>query len=128
MYAKKEVRTSQDRTLVYSTDPQKNQKCPKCKFLISECTCQSHHLIRLSSFTATLRIEKAGRGGKTVTVIDRLPREEKFLKNFARTLKTRCGSGGTYRIENGFGLVEIQGDKRDLIRSIFQKEGIQYKG
>lgn len=78
-------------------------------------------------FTAVLRIEKTGRGGKTVTVIDKLPRSGDYLSRLAKMLKTRCGSGGTYKIEED-GRVEIQGDKRDMIRAIFEKEGIRFKG
>lgn len=79
------------------------------------------------SFTAVLRIEKTGRGGKTVTVIDKLPRSGDYLSRLAKMLKTRCGSGGTYKIEES-GMVEIQGDKREMIRAIFEKEKISYKG
>lgn len=79
-------------------------------------------------FTAVMRIEKNGRGGKTVTVIDRLPREEVFLKEWTKKLKNRCGSGGTYRREGKDGSIEIQGDKRELIREMFQRAGIQIKG
>ena len=79
------------------------------------------------SFIAVLRIEKTGRGGKTVTVIDKLPRSGDYLSRLAKMLKTRCGSGGTYKIEE-FGMVEIQGDKRQMIRAIFKNEKISYKG
>lgn len=78
-------------------------------------------------FTAVLRIEKTGRGGKTVTVIDRLPRSESFLDKLARRLKTRCGTGGTYKIDET-GVIEIQGDQREKIRGIFEKEKIRFKG
>ena len=63
-----------------------------------------------------------------MTVVDKLPRSEKFLEGLARKLKTRCGSGGTYRIKNGMGLIEIQGDKRELIRKVLAEEGIQTRG
>jgi translation initiation factor 1 len=77
---------------------------------------------------AVLRIEKQGRAGKTVTVIDRLPKNEVFLKNLTTTLKKRCGSGGTYLMDGKEGVIEIQGDKREIIRAALQKEGIQSKG
>ncbi len=80
------------------------------------------------NFIAKLRIEKQGRGGKTVTVISDLPKLEIFLKELTTLLKTRCGSGGTYRMDGKDGTVEIQGDKRDLIRAILEKEGITTKG
>ncbi len=80
------------------------------------------------NFIAILRIEKAGRGGKTVTVIDGLPKTEIFLKETTKKLKNRCGSGGTYSTEGREGLIEIQGDKRDLIRAYFEAEGVRVKG
>jgi translation initiation factor 1 len=117
-----------DSRLVYSSDPNLNKKCPKCKELVPECRCAKTPAVPKRDFTAVLRIEKNGRGGKIVTVIDKLPRSEKFLSELARTLKARCGSGGTYLVENGAGVIEIQGDKRERIRTILAKEGIPSKG
>lgn len=79
-------------------------------------------------FVAVLRIEKAGRGGKTVTVIDGLPKTEPFLKETTKKLKNRCGSGGTYSLEGREGVIEIQGDKRELVRAYFAAEGVKTKG
>ena len=42
-----------------------------------------------------LRIEKNGRGGKTVTVVCGFVGKEEELKELARMLKTRCGVGGS---------------------------------
>ncbi len=55
--------------------------------------------------------ETAGRGGKGVSVITGLPLAGDALDELARTLKRRCGSGGTVRD----GVIEIQGDHRDLL-------------
>lgn len=114
--------------LVYSSDPNLNQKCPKCKELISECTCSKEVEPKAYKFVAVLRIEKQGRGGKTVTVIDHLPKSEIFLKELTTKLKKKCGSGGTYLMNGNEGVIEIQGDKRDLIRELLAKEGITAKG
>jgi translation initiation factor 1 len=122
---------SKDTRLVYSTDPALNQKCPKCKELLSECTCAPElgaEKARASKFVAILRIEKAHRGGKTVTVIDGLPKSELFLKDLTTQLKKKCGSGGTYLMDGRDGMIEIQGDKRELIRAALAKQGIQTKG
>lgn len=115
-------------SLVYSTNPEKNKSCPKCKLLISECRCSSAQEKVPVSLTVVLRIERAGRGGKTVTVIDQLPKSEKYLKDLSRRLKTRCGTGGTYLMKGSGGQIEIQGDQRELIRVLLQKEGMQVKG
>ncbi len=104
--------------LVYSTDPNVTVKAAK----------EPDAPVVLSQVTAVLRIEKAGRSGKTVTVIDRLPLNEAFLKEWTVLLKKKCGSGGTYMMDKEHGVIEIQGDKRDLIRDTFVKKGIKVKG
>ena len=58
---------------------------------------------------------KAGRGGKTVTVVKNfvgigLPEKEQLAKAMQRT----CGTGGT--VKNG--QIEIQGDKREEVARI----------
>jgi translation initiation factor 1 len=122
---------ARDTRLVYSTDPALNKKCERCKELMPECTCSPDvgaEKAKASRFIAVLRIEKANRGGKTVTVIDCLPKSELFLKDLTTKLKKRCGSGGTYLTDGRDGVIEIQGDKRDLIRTTLEKEGIKHKG
>ena len=74
--------------------------------------------------TARLRIEKAGRKGKTVTVVESLPRNRTFLKDLAGELKRACGSGG----KAGESHVEIQGDHRDTIRERLRSKGWVVKG
>lgn len=117
---------SSDAKLVYSSDPSLNKKCPKCKNLIPECSCREE--APRSQITAVMRIEKQGRGGSTVTVVDRLPKQEKFLKDLASDLKKKCGSGGTYRLDGKDGIVEVQGDKRELIRKVLESKGMKVKG
>ena len=73
---------------------------------------------------ARLRIERAGRKGKTVTVVENLPRNSTFLKELAGELKRACGSGGTA----GERHVEIQGDHRDTIRDLLRSRGWVVKG
>jgi translation initiation factor 1 len=119
---------SKDTRLVYSTDPALNRKCEKCKEVVSECTCVAEVDPKSYKFVAVLRIEKQARGGKTVTVIDRLPKNELFLKNLTTTLKKKCGTGGTYSTSGKEGVIEIQGDKRELVRTLLLKEGITSKG
>jgi translation initiation factor 1 len=112
--------------LVYSTDQSLNLRCSRCKKLVSSCACADVQAFPGSAaIAAVLRIEKAHRQGKEVTVIDRLPASETFLKNTARELKKRCGCGGTYRITAHNGAIEIQGDKRDLLRKELTRLGIK---
>lgn len=119
---------SKDTKLVYSTDPELNRRCPKCKNLIVECECAPEVDPTTIQFTAVLRIEKKGRGGKTVSVVAKLPPSPTYLKDLAQKLKNRCGSGGTSKIEGQEGFVEIQGDKLTIIRSALQDLGIKFKG
>ena len=77
-----------------------------------------------AKIVAKLRIEKSGRGGKTVTVVYDLPNNQAFLKDLAGELKRACGAGGAV-IDSG---VEIQGDLRDRIRAALQKKGWTVKG
>ena len=52
---------------------------------------------------------KAGRKGKTVTLVTGLPPGD--LAGIARDLKRLCGSGGSVKD----GVVEVQGDHRDVV-------------
>lgn len=66
--------------------------------------------------------EKAGRGGKTVTVVAGfvgigLPEKEQLAKKMQKA----CGVGGTVKD----GRIEIQGDKRDEIARILSEAGFQ---
>lgn len=119
---------TKDTRLVYSTDPALNQKCAKCKELRPECRCVPEVDPKSYRFVAILRIEKNGRGGKTVTVIDQLPKNELFLKTLTTQLKKKCGSGGTYLMSGKEGVIEIQGDHRETIRQSLEKQGIKSKG
>lgn len=115
-----------DSRLVWSDDP-KDKKCPKCKEFMNQCTCEKQEFAG-SKFVVIFRLEKNGRGGKTVTVLDALPKNEIFLKDMTKELKSKCGVGGTYLMDGQHGVIEIQGDKRVQIKAIFDKKGIKYKG
>jgi len=77
-----------------------------------------------AKIVAKLRVEKSGRGGKTVTVVDGLPRNRELLKQLAGELKRACGTGGT----TGDTHVEIQGDQREAIRALLVAKGWAVKG
>jgi translation initiation factor 1 len=73
---------------------------------------------------AKLRMEKKGRGGKTVTVVFGLPNNAAFLKDLSQELKRACGTGGT---ATGDG-VELQGDLRERVREFLTAKGFLVKG
>jgi translation initiation factor 1 len=77
-----------------------------------------------SRIVAKLRMEKTGRGGKTVTVVYDLPNNTAFLKGLAQELKRACGTGGTV-VEN---TVELQGDLRPRVREFLENKGFTVKG
>lgn len=73
--------------------------------------------------TVRLRREVKGRGGGTVIVITGVPLADAQLKDLAGALKKRCGCGGT--IKNG--VIEIQGDHRELLLQELQSRGFRVK-
>ena len=73
---------------------------------------------------AKLRMEKKGRGGKTVTVVDNLPNNAAFLKDLCQDLKRACGTGGTAAED----AIELQGDLRERVRELLLSKGFAVKG
>lgn len=117
--------------LVFSTDPKDKVNCPRCKKLISDCRCKEDYsdLVDVAKLNPHLRMEKNGRGGKTVSILEFLPRNEKFLNDLCKELKSKCGTGGTYYVESGKdGVIEIQGDKRSQIAKILTSKKLRYRG
>jgi translation initiation factor 1 len=101
--------------------------CPQCGWPERDCQCSSRRAPRETvpdRIVAKLRIEKAGRGGKTVTVVYDLPRNAAFLKELAQDLKRTCGTGGAA----GDGTIELQGDLRDRVRDVLRQRGFVVKG
>jgi len=109
--------------LVYSTDPRENQFCPKCGELLSACACAPAAAVP-ANLTIKLRLEKGGRGGKSVTVLYDLPRNAEFVKDLAGKLKRLCGTGGTAKADT----VELQGDVRERLRTLLPTLGFRVKG
>lgn len=119
--------SGKDRQLVYSTDP-KDQAIISGEAERQRLKQQQSQLVDHNKFTVVFRLETQSRGGKTVTVLDKLPAHETFIKELTRELKTRCGTGGSSHVANGYGVIEIQGDKREPIKKILDNKKIKYKG
>ena len=82
--------------LVYSTGTA--GKCPGCGWPQRDCVCSSRRAGKEplpARIVAKLRVEKTGRGGKTVTVVYGLPHNTEFLRELSQELKRACGTGGT---------------------------------
>ena len=72
-----------------------------------------------------VRIQKqtSGRKGAGVSVITGLDLSDEQLKSLAAELKKRCGCGGSVKESN----IEIQGDKRDLLKQLLEQKGFKVK-
>lgn len=66
-----------------------------------------------------LSIEKAGRAGKTVTLVRGFVGTSADLAQLCKLLKQRCGVGGAVKEGN----MVIQGDHRQKLLEILKKEG-----
>ncbi len=67
--------------------------------------------------------ETKGRKGAGVTVITGIPSHPEGLKQIAKELKQKCGTGGT--VKNG--VIEIQGDQRDALVEELSSRGYTVK-
>ncbi|MCF5770387.1 translation initiation factor [Aeromonas veronii] len=71
--------------------------------------------------TVRIRRETKGRKGAGVITIHGVPADQQ--KSLATLLKKKCGTGGGIKE----GVIEIQGDKRDLIKTELEKAGFSVK-
>ncbi|RAW90530.1 stress response translation initiation inhibitor YciH [Photorhabdus laumondii] len=72
-----------------------------------------------------VRIQRqtSGRKGKGVCVITGIDADDQTLANLAAELKKKCGCGGSLKE----GEIEIQGDKRDLLKQLLEAKGMTVK-
>ena len=66
-----------------------------------------------------LNMERAGRGGKTVTLVKGFVGSEKDITALCKLLKQKCGVGGSVKD----GEIIIHGDHRQRLIEILKKEG-----
>ena len=108
--------------LVYSTDA--GRMCPACRRPLAECTCGSGRDAPTGDGIVRIRRETQGRKGQGVTVISGVPVDAAELKQLAKTLKQKCGSGGTVKDGN----IEIQGDHRVTAAGELRARGFTVRG
>ncbi|MBP9853545.1 MAG: translation initiation factor [Candidatus Omnitrophica bacterium] len=98
--------------------------CPKCKLPTNKCQCPSYDPTqpKTERYSPTIKLEKAGRSGKIVSVIQHLPNDEAYLKRLIKIIKTRTASGGTFYILDAEGVIEIQGNHQAIIEKILGDE------
>jgi len=102
---------SQDSRLVYSTETGR----------IDEPTIA----VQRPKGDGIVRIQKqtSGRKGKGVCLISGIDADDATLASLAAELKKKCGCGGAVKD----GIIEIQGDKRDLLKSLLEAKGMKVK-
>jgi translation initiation factor 1 len=100
--------------------------CPECGGPFERCQGRHQDTDEAvpARIVAKLRMERAGRGGKTVTVVGGLPRNAAFLKELCQDLKRAAGCGGAVQD----GAIELQGDLRERVRDILVRRGFTVKG
>ncbi len=112
--------------LVYSTES--GRICPSCGNPTVKCVCKKKKIKskpqeHQNDGVIRLRREVKGRKGKTITAIFGIPLDDKELKQFAKILKSRCGTGGS--VKNG--VIIIQGDHREALLKEIKKQGYTVK-
>jgi translation initiation factor 1 len=107
--------------LVYSSA--KGRTCPLCGRAVGDCACRASPRAARGDGVVRVRREVQGRRGKTVTTIQGVPLPQDELLLLAGELKRRCGSGGSAKD----GVIEIQGDHRDLLCAELEARGYTVK-
>lgn len=105
---------------VYSTE--QGRICPDCDQPVDQCRCDDD-AVPEGDGIVRLKRETKGRKGKGVTLIEGVLLAPSELKKLAKELKAKCGTGGTVKD----GLIEIQGDHRDLLLTVLQQKGFTVK-
>jgi len=102
---------SQDNRLVYSTETGRIDE-PKVA-------------VQRPKGDGIVRIQKQtnGRKGKGVCLISGIDADDTTLASLAAELKKKCGCGGSVKD----GIIEIQGDKRELLKSLLEAKGMKVK-
>ncbi len=101
-------------TLVYSTDG--GGTCRQCLRPLNSCVCKANKPAPPADSVVRIGRETKGRKGAGVTLIRGLPLAAEELQTLARQLKKKCGVGGAIKD----GVIELQGDQRELARSLLQ--------
>ena len=115
------ARKDKNSGIVYSTEYGK--MCPACGKPIDKCMCRQKSEGPQGDGIVRIGREMKGRKGKGVTVITGVPLNHDGLRKLAKQLKQKFATGGT--VKNG--VVEIQGDHRDMLVEELKKQGYTVK-
>lgn len=115
------INDNQNSRLVYSTEH--GRTCPACHKNLDRCTCRKKAAPAAGDGIVRVGRSTKGRKGKGVTVITGIPADDGGLKQVAKTLKQKCGCGGTIKAKT----IEIQGDHRDALMAELKIMGYTVK-
>ena len=107
--------------LVYSSEH--GRVCPDCSQPIKQCRCRKQASAPPGDGVVRVARQTKGRKGAGVSLVTGVPLAGADLKKLAKELKQKCGSGGTVKD----GVIEIQGDHRDLLVELLQARGFAAK-
>jgi len=105
---------------VYSTST--GRICPKCGRPLDNCVCKKSSK-PVGDGVVRIFHDVKGRKGKTVTLITGISLSGEGLRSLHSELKHQCGSGGAIKD----GVLEIQGDHRNIIFAELKKRGFIVK-
>ncbi|MDQ6957221.1 MAG: translation initiation factor [Mariprofundaceae bacterium] len=117
---------SQGKRLVYSTEDGqigKTMQSPKQGKKKASKKTSGSAIKNPAKQGVRIRRESKGRGGKSVCVIVGLPLNNAELKVLQKKLKSQLGTGGAVKD----GSIEIQGDHREKLLQLLDKEGFKAK-
>lgn len=100
--------------VVYSTDP---------GFVYEEAASGEAATLEPAKQKLIVSIDRRNRGGKQVTLISGFVGKDEDLKELGKTLKVKCGVGGSAKD----GEITVQGDMRDKVVSLLLQMGYQAK-
>lgn len=110
-----------DSRRVYSTEV--GRTCPGCLRAIGECVCKTTHATLKGSAGSDgivrLHRETKGRKGKGVTLVKGLNLPTDELAALAKTLKAKCGVGGSVKEDT----IELQTADRDKVKVLLEAQG-----
>ena len=107
--------------LVYSTEL--GRTCPQCRQQINQCRCRHSQAVPTGDGVVRVGRETSGRKGKGVTTVRGVLMTPADLEQLGTQLKKRCGYGGTVKD----GVIEIQGDHRDVVIAELSARGMKVK-
>lgn len=98
--------------MVYSTNP---------SFSWEDDTEETEETIDFSKQKLYVSIDRKNRGGKEVTLVEGFQGTDEDLKDLGKTLKSKCGVGGSAKD----GEIIVQGNFRDKVMDLLKGMGFQ---